>query len=98
MLDCIAPGPDDIVLPKTSSSVFTSTNVDYILRSLEVKYLVLAGCVTDQCVESAVREACDKHYYITLVTGKAQLIAAAFMVVCFGHVLSMRALQKLMFE
>ena len=98
MLDCIAPGPDDIVLPKTSSSVFTSTNVDYILRSLEVKYLVLAGCVTDQCVESAVREACDKHYYVTLVTGKAQLIAAAFMVVLFCRVLSMRALQKLMFE
>ena len=98
MLDCIAPGPDDIVLPKTSSSVFTSTNVDYILRSLEVKYLVLAGCVTDQCVESAVREACDKHYYVTLVTGTAQLIAAAFMVVCFGRVFCMRALQKLMFE
>ena len=98
MLDCIAPGPDDIVLPKTSSSVFTSTNVDYILRSLEVKYLVLAGCVTDQCVESAVREACDKHYYVTLVTGTAQLIAAAFMVVYFGRVLCMRALQKLMFE
>ena len=75
MLECIAPGPDDIVLPKTSSNVFTSTNVDYILRSLEKKYLILAGCVTDQCVESAVREACDKHYYVTLVTGG--MLAAA---------------------
>ena len=70
VLDCIAPGSDEIVLPKTSSSVFSSTNVDYILRSLEKKYLILAGCVTDQCVESAVREACDKHYYVTLVTGE----------------------------
>lgn len=34
MLDCIAPGPDDIVLPKTSSSVFISTNLDYLLRCL----------------------------------------------------------------
>ena len=58
-----------MVLPKTSSNVFTSTNVDYILRSLEKKFLILAGCVTDQCVEIAVREACDKHYYVTLVTG-----------------------------
>ena len=40
------------------------------MRSLEKKYLILAGCVTDQCVESAVREACDKHYYVTLVTGE----------------------------
>lgn len=69
VLACIAPGPDDIVLPKTSSSVFCSTNVDYVLRSLGVKYLILAGCVTDQCVESAVRDACDHHYYVTLVTG-----------------------------
>lgn len=32
VLACIAPGPDEIVLPKTSSSVFCSTNIDYILR------------------------------------------------------------------
>ena len=32
VLACIEPGPDEIVLPKTSSSVFCSTNVDYILR------------------------------------------------------------------
>ncbi len=70
VLECIAPGSDDIVLPKTSSNVFSSTNVDYILRSLEKRYLILAGCVTDQCVESAVREACDRHYYVTLVTGE----------------------------
>ena len=70
VLDCIAPGSDDIVLPKTSSNVFSSTNVDCILRSLEKRYLILAGCVTDQCVESAVREACDRHYYVTLVTGE----------------------------
>ena len=70
VLDCIAPGSDDIVLPKTSSNVFSSTNVDYILRSLEKRYLILAGCVTDQCVQSAVREACDRHYYVTLVIGE----------------------------
>lgn len=33
------------------------------------RFLILAGCLTDQCVESAVRDACDKHYYVTLVTG-----------------------------
>lgn len=34
MLDCVAPGGDDIVLPKTSASVFISTSLDYILRCL----------------------------------------------------------------
>ena len=30
----ITPGDDEIVLPKTSSSVFNSTNLDYVLRIL----------------------------------------------------------------
>jgi ureidoacrylate peracid hydrolase len=68
VLDAIAPGDDEIVLPKTSSSVFISTNIDYVLRNLGVRQLVIAGLVTDQCVESAVRDACDLGYLVTLVT------------------------------
>jgi ureidoacrylate peracid hydrolase len=65
--DAIAPGEDEIVLTKTSSSVFISTNIDYVLRNLGVRQLVLCGVVTDQCVESAVRDACDLGYLVTLV-------------------------------
>ncbi|MEM1384354.1 MAG: isochorismatase family cysteine hydrolase [Pseudomonadota bacterium] len=68
VIDQIAPGADEIVLPKTSSSVFVSTHVDYILRNLGVRQLVLAGLVTDQCVESAIRDACDLGYLVTQVT------------------------------
>lgn len=51
----IAPIPGkDIALPKTSCSVFQSTNIDYILRNLAVEQLVICGQLTDQCVESAV--------------------------------------------
>ncbi|MBB4363102.1 nicotinamidase-related amidase [Bradyrhizobium sp. CIR18] len=67
VIDEIAPGDDEIVLPKSSSSVFVSTNIDYLLRNLGVKQLVLAGLVTDECVESAVRDACDLGYLVTLV-------------------------------
>ena len=67
VIDAIAPADDDIVIPKTSSSVFNSTNIDYVLRNLGVDYLVLCGVFTDQCVESAVRDACDKGYLVTLV-------------------------------
>ncbi|MEL6264753.1 MAG: isochorismatase family cysteine hydrolase [Pseudomonadota bacterium] len=68
VIDQIAPQGDEIVLPKTSSSVFVSTHVDYILRNLGVRQLVLAGLVTDQCVESAIRDACDLGYLVTQVT------------------------------
>ncbi|MGF6313137.1 ureidoacrylate peracid hydrolase [Bradyrhizobium sp. i1.8.4] len=67
VIDEIVPGDDEIVLPKSSSSVFVSTHVDYLLRNLGVKQLVLAGVATDQCVESAVRDACDLGYLVTLV-------------------------------
>ena len=68
VIDEIAPAGDEIVLPKGSSSVFVSTNIDYLLRNLGVKQLVISGLVTDQCVESAVRDACDLGYLVTLVT------------------------------
>jgi ureidoacrylate peracid hydrolase len=67
VLDEIAPAEDEMIFRKTSSSVFISTNIDYVLRNLEVRSLVVAGMMTDQCVESAVRDACDLGYLVTLV-------------------------------
>ncbi|WP_424830365.1 isochorismatase family cysteine hydrolase [Ruegeria sp.] len=68
VIDQIAPEGDEIVLPKTSSSVFVSTHIDYILRNLGVRQLVISGLITDQCVESAIRDACDLGYLVTQVT------------------------------
>ena len=68
MLDAIAPAADEIVIPKTSSSPFISTNIDYVLRNLGVRSLILAGILTDQCIDSAARDACDLGYLVTLAT------------------------------
>ena len=68
VIDQIAPMGDEIVLPKSSSSVFISTHIDYILRNLGVRQLVISGLITDQCVESAIRDACDLGYLVTQVT------------------------------
>jgi len=68
VLDQIAPADDDIVLSKTSSSVFISTNIDYVLRNLGVRYLIVCGGLTDQCVDSAIRDACDLGYLVTCAT------------------------------
>jgi ureidoacrylate peracid hydrolase len=56
-----------MVFRKTSSNVFISTKIDYVLRNLGVRSLIVAGIMTDQCVESAVRDACDLGYLVTLV-------------------------------
>jgi len=64
----LAPVGDEMLFPKTSSSVFISTNIDYVLRNLGTRYLIIAGCLTDQCVDSAVRDACDLGYLVTVPT------------------------------
>jgi len=68
VIEQIKPINDEMVLPKSSSSVFISTHIDYILRNLGVKQIVLSGLLTDQCVESAIRDACDLGYLVTQVT------------------------------
>jgi ureidoacrylate peracid hydrolase len=68
VIDEIAPIGDEIVIPKTSSSVFISTNIHYVLGNLGVKHLIVCGVLTDQCVDSTVRDACDLGYLVTLVT------------------------------
>ena len=68
VIDEIAPAADEIVLPKTSSSVFISTNIDYVLRNFGVRSLIMAGILTDQCIDSAVRDACDLGYLVSVAT------------------------------
>jgi nicotinamidase-related amidase len=62
----LAPVGDEIMLPKTSSGVFNSTNIDYVLKNMGIRYLIISGVVTDQCVDMAVRDASDRGYLVTL--------------------------------
>jgi len=55
---------DDIVLPKTSSGVFNSTNLTYLLRNMGLDRVIVAGLLTDQCVDMAVRDGADLGFYM----------------------------------
>lgn len=63
----LAPMPDEIVLPKTSSSVFNSTTLDYLLRNMGIEDVFVVGCLTDQCIDHAVKDGADRGYYMTCV-------------------------------
>ena len=76
VIAALAPAGDEIVIPKTSSSVFISTNIDYVLRNLATKYLIIAGVLTDQCVDSSVRDACDLGYLVTVPTDACATLTA----------------------
>ncbi len=68
VVDAIKPGDDDIVLSKTSSSLFNSTNFDYLLRNLGAEHLVVTGLLTDQCVDHTVRDAADRGYRVVCIS------------------------------
>lgn len=67
VIDSLKPLEDEIVLRKSASSVFNATNIEYILKNLRISQLVICGVYTEQCVESAVRDACDKGFLVSLV-------------------------------
>ncbi|MGH6883868.1 cysteine hydrolase family protein [Hypericibacter sp.] len=68
VLDPLKPGPDDIVIPKTSSSVMNSTNIEYLLRNIGIDTLLVTGFLTDQCIDHTVRDAADRGFYPVCVT------------------------------
>ena len=69
MVDVLTPQKGDIIIEgKRSFCAFASTNLDYILRSTGVKNIVLAGYLTNCCVESTMRTAYDKGYQVITLT------------------------------
>lgn len=64
----LQPQGDEIVLHKITSSAFTSTPLDLILRNMGIDTLILAGVVTNGCVETTARDGRDLGYRLILVT------------------------------
>ena len=67
VIDELAPLENEILISKTSSSVFNSTNVEYVMRAMGIEYVLVMGIVTDQCVETAVRDGCDRGFLMTVI-------------------------------
>ena len=86
VLDQIRPLDDEILFPKTSSSVFISTNIHYILGNLGVDFLILSGLLTDQCISSTVRDACDLGYFVTLITDACATYSAERHKTAISHI------------
>jgi nicotinamidase-related amidase len=65
----VAPSEGDIVIEgKRGLDAFGSTNLDFILRSKGVTTIVLAGFLTNCCVESTMRSAYERGYEVITLT------------------------------
>jgi nicotinamidase-related amidase len=60
--DEVRPGPDEMVLPKTSSSLFNSTIFEYLLRNIGIESVIVTGFLTDQCVDHTIRDGADRGF------------------------------------
>lgn len=67
ILEEIQPVGDEIVLPKLSTSAFTSTPIDQLLRYMGITKLLVSGVNTNYCVETFIRDAFDRGYEVVLL-------------------------------
>ena len=56
--------PSDYILDKTRYSSFYNTNLEVILRGLQVDTLIVCGVTTEICVESTIRDAYFRDFRI----------------------------------
>ena len=66
-LEEVAPAGDEIVINKTASGVFSSTNLYFILNNLKIDALFVTGVYTNECVSTTVRDASDLGFLVTLI-------------------------------
>lgn len=63
----VAPSGDELVINKTASGVFTSTNLEFILRNMGIDALFVTGVYSNECVSTTVRDASDLGFLVTVI-------------------------------
>lgn len=67
ILQELAPRKDELVINKTSRSVFNSTAIERVLLNLGLDTLVFAGVTTSSCVDTSARDAADRGFKCVIV-------------------------------
>jgi ureidoacrylate peracid hydrolase len=68
IIEALKPQQEDMVIKKQKYDGFMGTNLDIILRTFGIKYLVFLGVATNVCVESTLRHAFFLDYFPILVS------------------------------
>ena len=67
VIDALAPRPDEILIRKVTSSAFTGTGLDFLLRNAGIEHVVLSGQYGSACVFYALiqsREFGFSNYWL----------------------------------
>ncbi len=67
IIEELAPLAAEVVVPKSAFSGFVRTELDVVLRRLDVRYLFLTGIGTPTCVDATARDAYFHEYWTILL-------------------------------
>jgi ureidoacrylate peracid hydrolase len=68
IIDELAPCAGDILVNKNRFSGFPNTQLDIVLKTHNLKYLLFAGVFTNVCVESTIRDAYFHEYFPVMIS------------------------------
>jgi len=68
IIDELEPRPGDIVVDKHRYSGFVDTDLNAILGTYRIKYLLFTGLATNVCIESTLRDAYFREYFPIVVS------------------------------
>jgi nicotinamidase-related amidase len=63
----VQPIEGELVFPKTNGGAFTGTNLDFVLRNMDINSVIITGFLTDQCVLATAIYGGDIGYDVLLV-------------------------------
>lgn len=63
----VKPIKGELVFPKTNGGAFTGTNLDFVLRNMDIESIIVMGFLTDQCVLATSIHGGDLGYDVLLV-------------------------------
>jgi len=63
----VKPAKGELVFPKTNGGAFTGTNLDFVLRNMDIESIIVMGFLTDQCVLATAIYGGDIGYDLLLI-------------------------------
>lgn len=66
--ECVKPQANDLVLEKSSASIFIGTNFEYLMRNRGIHTLIFTGIATEIGVESSARDASNRGFFPVVVS------------------------------
>ncbi len=95
IIETLEPRPEDLIVIKNTSGVFTATNFDTLLKKMGIEQLLVCGVVTNMCVEGSARIGAELGYDVFIIddacaawSKEVHETALRSFQMAFGHVIT----------